>query len=126
MGIAHRELDGGYHCLAIAAAGIVFDVTAESLFIGWLPQDFESITKAATVLTGGAANGLYTVAGVLLTLATPQLRGPLRLWTWGVWVAGLLLSGFSFVNNVAGIAVSTAVLFILFCPWCVAMGRRLR
>ena len=112
--------------VGIAALGIACDLTAESLFIGWLPHDFEAISRAATLLTGGAANGLYTVAGVLLTIATPTLRGRILAWTWAVWVVGFLLSAFSMLGNIPGIAVSTAALFILFCPWCVAMRWQLR
>jgi hypothetical protein len=111
---------------AIATVGIACDITAESLFIGWLPKDFETISRLATVLTGGAANGLYTVAGVMLTIATPALRGRLLVWTWAVWATGFLLSAFSLLGNIPGIAVSTAVLFTLFCPWCVAIWRQLR
>ncbi len=111
---------------AVAGAGLAFDVTAESLFIGWLPGDFEPITQAATLLTGGAANGLYTMAGVLLTLGTASLRGRFLLWTWAVWSAGILLSAVSFAGNVTGIALSTAVLFLLFCPWAAAMRWQLR
>ena len=110
----------------IATVGIACDITAESLFIGWLPKDFESISRVATVLTGGAANGLYTVAGVMLTIATPTLRGRLLAWTWAVWAAGFLLSAFSLLGIIPGIAASTGALFILFCPWCVAIWRKLR
>ncbi len=116
----------GLVVIAIAALGIACDITAESLFIGWLPRDFEAISRIATVLTGGAANGLYTVAGVLLTIATPTLRGRFLAWTWAVWAAGFLLSVFSLLGSIPGIALSTAALFILFCPWCVAMRWQLR
>lgn len=112
--------------IAIAIAGIVFDVTAESLMIGWLPADLESVSRLATILTGGAANGLYTIAGILLTIATPPLSRRFLVWTWGVWVAGIFLSVFSLTGFIAGIAVSTAVLFILFCPWVIAMRWQLR
>ncbi len=116
----------GFTAFAITAIGLACDVTAESLFIGWLPKDFGAISRLATLLTGGAANGLYTVAGVLLTIATPTLRGRFLVLTWAVWAAGFLLSVFSLLGNIPGIAVSTGVLFVLFCPWCVAMRWQLR
>jgi hypothetical protein len=112
--------------IGIAVAGIACDVTAESLMIGWLPADFESTTRLATILTGGAANGLYTIAGIVLTLVTPFRSSGFRAWTWGVWVAGVLLSAFSLAGWITGIALSTAVLFILFCPWAYAMRWQVR
>ena len=116
-------------CLAaflIAVAGMIFDLGAEALFIGWLPDRIERIQPLASLLTGGAANGLYTVAGILLTLRTPGLRGPLLAWTWAVWAAGIALTLTTIAGHVAGIMVSTALLMILFCPWAWVMGRRLR
>jgi hypothetical protein len=75
--------------LGVAALGLVFDLTAESLFIGWLPRDFATVAPPATLLTGIGGNGLYTVAGILLTLRTPNLRGRFAIWTWTMWAAGL-------------------------------------
>lgn len=112
--------------IAIAIAGVVCDISAESLLLGWLPSDFESTSRLATILTGGAANGLYTIAGILLTVATPALRRWFLVWTWAVWAAGILLSIFSLMGFIAGIAGSTAVLFILFCPWVIAMRWQVR
>lgn len=111
---------------AIAVVGIVCDVSAESLLIGWLPADFEATSRLATVLTGGAANGLYTMAGIVLTIITPFRSGRFRALTWAVWAAGIPLSAFSLAGYIPGIASSTAILFILFCPWAVAMRWQLR
>jgi hypothetical protein len=112
--------------VGIAVAGIACDVSAESLMIGWLPADFEATSRLATILTGGAANGLYTIAGIVLTVITPFRSARFRAWTWAVWVAGVFLSAFSLAGWIAGIAISTAVLFILFCPWAFAMRWQLR
>jgi hypothetical protein len=109
----------------VACTGIAFDLTAEALYIGWLPRDIGAIAPAAALLTGGLGNGLYTVAGSLLTLGTPSIRGWLAGWTWSMWAAGFALSAFTLLHSFTGVAVSTAVLFALFCPWCVTMGRRL-
>jgi hypothetical protein len=115
----------GVAALVIASTGLVFDLTAESLLIGWLPKDYASVAPAASLLTGGPGNGLYTVAGALLTLATPGLKGWFAGWTWTIWGAGFGLSAFTFAGNFVGVAVCSAVLFALFCPWCVVFGRRL-
>jgi hypothetical protein len=114
----------GVAALAIASTGLVFDLTAESLLIAWLPDNYEHVAPVASVLTGGLGNGLYTVAGVVLTLGTRGLNRWLLAATWTIWVAGFGLSAFTFAGNFIGVAVCSAVLFALFCPWAVVMGRR--
>ena len=115
----------GVVALVIASAGLIFDLTAESLLIAWLPKDFATVAPIASVLTGGFGNGLYTIAGVVLTLATRGLRGWFLVWTWAIWVAGFGLSVFTFAGNFIGVAICSGVLFTLFCPWAVVMGRKL-
>ena len=110
----------------VAAAGVACDLSAESLFIGWLPDRIEAVQRIGSILTGGAANGLYTVAGAMLTVQTPALRGPMRVWTWGVWGAGFLLTATTLAGGVAGMMISSGVLMVLFCPWVWVMGRVLR
>ncbi len=110
----------------VAACGLICDLLAESLFVSWLPEDIEPMQRLGTILTGGAANGLYTMAGVILTLETATLRGSMRLWTWAVWAAGLALTTTTLVGSVTGAVISTAFLMTLFCPWAWVMGRNLR
>jgi hypothetical protein len=110
----------------VAAAGVVCDLFAESLFIGWLPDDLAAVQRAGSLLTGAAANGLYTLAGVLLTLATPGLRGALLAWTWAIWASGAALTLTTLAGSVPGMISSSAALMVLFCPWVVVIGRRLR
>jgi len=100
-------------------------VAGDSLFIGWPPQDFAAITRAATVLSGGPGNGLFVVAGVMLTLVTPALRAGFLLWTWAMWGAGVAVTIFSLGGIPAGTALATAVLFTLFCPWVIALAWQL-
>jgi hypothetical protein len=78
--------------LALAVAGLICDLFAESLFIGWLPHRTDTVAPFASLLTGGAANGLYTIAGALLTLGTRALHGSLRVWAWAIWVSGFALT----------------------------------
>jgi hypothetical protein len=115
----------GVVALFIAATGLVFDLTAESLLIAWLPKDFATVAPVTSVLTGGLGNGLYTIAGAVLTLATPGLKGWFLAWTWAIWAAGFGLSVFTFAGNFLGVAVCSGMLFMLFCPWAVVMGRKL-
>jgi small multidrug resistance pump len=110
----------------VAAAGVVCDLSAESLFIGWLPDRIGAVQRLGSVLTGGAANGLYTVAGVMLTVQTETLRGPIRIWAWTVWTAGFLLTATTLAGSVLGMTISAAALMTLFCPWVWVVGRVLR
>ncbi len=107
----------------VAASGVACDLTAESLFIGWLPERIEEVQRIGSLLTGGAANGLYTLAGVILTLQTRSLRGGLLVWTWAVWAAGVALTATSVAGSLSGMMVSTSALMILFCPWAWVMRR---
>ena len=76
-------------------------------------------------LTGGAANGLYSVAGALLTLCTPALRGALRALAWAVWASGFALTIFTISGSVFGMVISTAALMTLLCPWVAVFGWQL-
>jgi len=116
----------GLVAVAIAAVGLSCDFAGESILIAWLPRHYESLARAATLLSGAAANGLYTLAGIVLTIATPSLRGLLRALTWAVWLVGGALTALAIAGLPLGIAVSTAILFALFCPWVLLIGWSLR
>ncbi|HZN62090.1 MAG TPA: hypothetical protein VFC90_06760 [Planctomycetota bacterium] len=108
----------------IVLAAVACDLFAESLYLGWLPQDLETTAPLGTLLTGVAANGLYTIAGILLTLATPLGRA-LRLWAALVWTCGVGVTLFTVTGFIPGLVASTAGLMILLPPWVWMMGRRL-
>lgn len=110
--------------VGIAVAGFAADLFAESLLIAFVPER-PDVARPSFMLTGGVANGLYTLAGALLSVRTPALRGLFALWTWAVWMLGALLAVFAFIEAPLAIAVTSAALFVLFVPWCAAMGRRL-
>lgn len=112
--------------MAVALAGLACDLAGESIFIGWLPPPGSSLYRTAELLTGGAGNGLYTVAGILLTLVTPQMGSLLRGWAWLVWASGAALTAATLAGAPAGVIASSAALMALFIPWVVSMGMRLR
>ena len=112
----------------LAAAGLLFDFLAESLYIGWLPAQLETIQRLGTLLSGGGANGLYTLGGIVLTLATPWQAvrwrpGWLRALAWAVWLSGLGLTASAVLGFVPGLVASGAALVICFCPFAFFMGR---
>ena len=113
----------GVTAVVIVSIGVVCDLLAESLLIGWLPRDYERVGPLTTLLTGGAANGLYTLAGIILTITTDGLRGWLRAMAWTIWIAGISLSVCAVAEFAIGVAASTTVLFVLFCPWVVLLAR---
>jgi len=112
----------GMAALILAIAGMSGDLLAETLYIGWLPAGDDRVETVARLLTGAWGNTLYTLAGMLLTLGSPWLRGPARVCAWLIWAAGLALGWFSITGNATGMAASTALIFILFCPWVAWIG----
>lgn len=125
-----------------AAAGLACDLSGEALLIAWLPEraaqmlaaggndlaqsQFASMQQRATTLTAGLANGLYTLGGIVLTLASTRLRGWFLGMTWCIWIAGIGMSVSAAAGFLSGIMVSTAVLFPLFIVWSFMLGRKLR
>lgn len=109
---------------AIAAIGLACDFAGESIFIGWIPAPASPLHRVASLLTGAAGNGLYTIAGIMLTLATPSL--PFRGWAWLAWASGIALTLFTIVDNPTGVVIASAALMILFTPWVVVMASRMK
>lgn len=112
-----------------AALGMVCDLTGESLFVGWLTDPgarFESLQRTGTLLTAGAANGLYTLGGVLLTMHTRGLPGWVAGAIWATWLAGFGMTLSALLDHAAGMMASTIVLFPLLLIWVSWMGARWR
>lgn len=108
----------------LAALGLTCDFAGESIFIGWIPAPDSPLHRAATLLTGGAGNGLYTLAAIMLTLSTPAL--PFRAWAWLAWASGIALTILTIVNHPMGIVIASAALMIFFIPWVAIMAPRMR
>ncbi|MEP6694433.1 MAG: hypothetical protein ABJB39_07300 [Chloroflexota bacterium] len=119
------RVNGSYYALILGALGLIADVTAELILIVGGVESYIATSSFAFALTGGIANGLYTLCGILLTRATPlDMRE--RVWVTVMWAAGILLSVGALANIPLLTAASTAVLFALFCPWCVYLAVKLR
>ncbi len=81
----------------LAVAGLAADLAAEAIAMGVAPtvepRDFLLVESMYGVLTGYLANGLYTVAGILLTWAGARelpravLALAVPLWGAGLWLA---------------------------------------
>ncbi len=127
----------------LALAGMVPDLLAETLAAGLLPdlaaryleappeaklflaQSFATWDRVMVLLTGFLGNGLYTLAGILLSfllLRTGELPSSLILLGAPAWAAGLFLSGATLLGSVPGMFLSTALLMPFFCLWTLAVG----
>lgn len=111
-----------------AAAGLAVDLGAQGVYMGVAPhlspEAFAVAEAVAGVLTGYAGNGLYTLAGMLLTWAgIAELPGLLLALSAPVWAAGLCLSAASLAGSSAGQFWSTAILIPSFVLWSGLMGR---
>ncbi|HVR88848.1 MAG TPA: hypothetical protein VHG53_04805 [Candidatus Limnocylindria bacterium] len=111
--------------LAFATIGVGLDVTAESLLIAHSPERYLELAPSALRLSGVGANGLYSIAGALLTLRTPALPRWLAAWTWLVWLMGALLALAAAIGSDRASEAATVVLFALFLPWLIFFGRRI-
>ncbi|MBI2923910.1 MAG: hypothetical protein HYY18_22860 [Planctomycetes bacterium] len=115
----------GRLAVAIAACGALFDIGSEIAFIVRLPRDLETVSRLGTFYTTVVANGLYCVAGSILTLATPGLPSWLRALTWTLWTAGFAMAAAGAFAWLPGIQATTALLSVLLPPWFVLLAARL-
>jgi hypothetical protein len=127
----------------IAAVGLVCDLSGEALSVlylverapppgighsaaEWDASAFVDVERTATLLTAGASNALYTLGGLVLMWATPDLPRYVRGAMWGTWLAGIVMTVAGVMNHVGGMMVSTAVLFPLLICWTAWLGARWR
>ena len=114
--------------LLSAAAGVADDAGAQAIYMGLAPrldpQGFAVAEAVTGVLTGYVANGLYTVAGMLLVWAgAPALPRHLLLLSVPVWAAGVGLSAASLAGSTTGQFWSVALLMPAFIVWSGLMGQ---
>lgn len=109
---------------SIAAIGLLCDFSGESIFIGWMPSPSSVLYRAASLSSAAAGNGFYTIAAILLTIATPAL--PLRGLAWAAWISGIALSIATIAAMPTLIVAASAALMITFIPWTALMGVRWR
>ncbi len=130
-----------WSAVAIAAAGSAFDVTAEVLLAFELPKlyatlptgtserallllkDAEPVLRLegrATLLTGALANGLYTLAGAMITVCAALTPGFPRWLAWAAapaWVLGAALSASCLLFLPRATAVTMAGTMGAFLLW---------
>ena len=114
-----------YVPLIFGGLGLLADVTAELILVVGGVETYITMSPFAFALTGGVANGLYTICGIGLTLATPLTRRAHAVAA-VMWGAGVALSVGAFLDIPVLTAGASALLFALFCPWCVYLAVRFR
>jgi hypothetical protein len=111
-----------------ATAGLAVDISAEAIYMGVAPrlspETFALSEDITGIMTGYVGNGMYTVAGILLTWAgARELPGFLVALAVPLWASGLWLSAASLVHSAKGQFWSTAILMPLFVIWTFMVGR---
>ena len=119
------RVSASYVPLIFGGLGLLADVTAELILVVGGVETYITMSPFAFALTGGVANGLYTICGIGLTLATPLTRRA-RAVAAVMWAAGVALSVGAFLDIPVLTAGASALLFALFCPWCVYLAVRFR
>jgi hypothetical protein len=117
--------------VAAATAGLAIDMACEAKYIGVLPElrgdEFARLDRELEVLIGYAANGLYTVAFILLVVAGWRVLPKLALVLAGpVAGSGVALALASLRHHARLETATTALLFLSLIAWMVVVARWLR
>jgi len=117
--------------LLVAAAGLASDLGAEAVYMGVMPgmgkEAFGVGEVYAAVMTGYLGNGLYAVAGVMLTIAgAREMPRTVSTLAWLVWADAAWLSAAALTHSAFGMFWSTAVLEPLFVGWTVLLAHSIR
>jgi hypothetical protein len=117
--------------MAAATAGLAIDFICEARYMGVLPdlraEAFSALDRELEVLIGYAANGLYTIALVLLVIAGwRQLPKAALALAGSVAAAGFALALASLAHNPRLELITSAILFPLFTLWVIVVGLWLR
>ena len=117
--------------MAIAAAAIAIDITCESRYMGVLPElrgdAFARLDRELEVQIGYGANGLYTLAFVLLVIAGWRVLPKSALALAGpVAASGFALALASLQGSARLETITSAALFPLFTLWIIVVALWLR
>lgn len=117
--------------LMLAAAAFGADVGGQSLYMG-MPAfsdaaSFAKLEIVAALLTGYVGNGLYTVAGLLLTVAgLGDLPRRIVAASFVLWSAGFGLAGASLGQSILLQQITTGLMLASLFVWTLLLWRWLR
>jgi hypothetical protein len=117
--------------MCLAAAAVSIDFACESRYMAVLPElrglELARLDRELEVLIGYAANGLYTIALLLLVWAGWRTLPPAaRILAAPVAASGFALAAASLAHDARLETIASAVLFPLFTLWIVVVGLWLR
>ena len=117
--------------MVVAAGGIAIDFACEVRYMGVMPDmrgaEFSALDRELEVLIGYGANGLYTLAMVLLVVAGARLLPRSAVMLAGpVTACGVALAVASLTHDAGLETIASAILFPLFTVWLVMVGLWLR
>lgn len=117
--------------MAVTAAGISLDIACESRYMAVLPElrgeAFAQLDRELEVLIGYGANGLYTLALVLLVVAGWRVLPKAALALAGpVAAAGVALALASLRGDPRLETITSAILFPLFTLWLIVIALWMR
>jgi len=120
--------------VALAAAGAAVDLICDAVYITVLPDLaaagptplFLAAERALAVAGQVAANGLYSIAVLLVTLDVGRRdHRALALGT-ATFAAGMALAGAGFGGDPTALAISAGATILCFCGWTLAMSHALQ
>lgn len=116
--------------LILAAAALAADLGGQSLYLTLPevgPDAFVLLDRSATWLTAYVANGLYSLAGlVLVWVGARDLPRPLLFLSAGVWLGGGLMCLATASGSAVGLVAANALLMPLLVVWTALVGRWLQ
>jgi len=117
--------------LAICLVGTACDVSGEAIYVAWITRpersfaEYQWATKAYYILSAGIANGLYCVAGAILSYLSWKLKflkGMVSQFGFVMWLIGMSLTVFAFLFHSYGVLISGGLTMLLFIPWAFWVG----
>lgn len=126
----HRALRSkwrGRLAVGLAAAGFLADLAGDWLYLAEYPTlhqggSIERLDRLTAALSGGVANGAYTVAWTLLAWRAPFPKGFLIAAVPGL-AGGYVLAVSGLVNWVPGLVAGTVIAIPAFAVWAFLVGR---
>jgi hypothetical protein len=117
--------------MSCAAAGLALDIASEARYMGVLPElrgeEFARLDRELEVVIGYGANGLYTVAFVLLAIAGWRALPPLARWlSPPIAMSGFALAIASLASSPRYETITSAILFPILTLWIIVVALWLR
>lgn len=120
--------------VALAAAGAAVDLMCDAVYITLLPDLaaagptplFLAAERTLAVAGQVAANGLYSIAVLLVTLEAARRNRLALVLGAGTFAAGMGMVGAGFSGDPTALAISAGATIVCFGGWTLAMSRALR